>query len=126
FEKRNEAFFKDAPRVNRAVKLLTVNVGDKDFALAGSKQLAELLKKNGIKHELHVSGGGHTWINWRHYLNALAPRLFRDEPAPGPGRPTAGLPTARPAEVGGQSERLRRVGEVVRRHIAAPRLPGAV
>ena len=45
--------------------------------MAGSKQLAELLKKHGIKHELHVSGGGHTWINWRHYLNDFAPRLFR-------------------------------------------------
>jgi enterochelin esterase-like enzyme len=22
-------------------------------------------------------GGGHTWINWRRYLNELAPRLFR-------------------------------------------------
>jgi len=36
-----------------------------------------LLKKHGIKNELHVSGGGHTWINWRHYLNELAPRLFQ-------------------------------------------------
>jgi enterochelin esterase-like enzyme len=125
FAKRHEAFFKDAPRVNRAVKLLTISVGEKDFALAGSKQLAELLKKHGIQHELHVSGGGHTWINWRHYLNALAPRLFRDAPAQGPGRPTAGLPTARPEEVGVSSERLRRIGEVVRRHIDAQRIAAA-
>ena len=37
----------------------------------------ESLEKHGIKHELHISGGGHTWINWRHYLNELAPKLFR-------------------------------------------------
>lgn len=63
--------------MNKSVKLLTVTVGDKDFALAGSKALAGLFEKHGIKHELQITGGGHTWINWRHYLNELAPRLFR-------------------------------------------------
>ncbi len=77
FEKQNEAFFKAADKVNQTVKLFSISVGDKDFALAGSKALAEVLEKHGIKHELHISGGGHTWINWRHYLNELAPRLFR-------------------------------------------------
>jgi SAM-dependent methyltransferase len=77
FEKRNETFFKDADKVNKAVKLFSISVGDKDFALTGSKALDELLKKHDIKHELHISGGGHTWINWRHYLNDLAPQLFR-------------------------------------------------
>jgi enterochelin esterase family protein len=81
FEKRNEAFFRDADKVNKAVRLFSISVGEKDSALAGSKSLAELLNKHGIKHELHVSGGGHTWINWRHYLNDLAPRLFQDGPA---------------------------------------------
>jgi enterochelin esterase family protein len=51
-------------------------VGEKDFALARSKNLAEVLKKHGINNELHVSGG-HTWIKWRHYLNEFAPLLFR-------------------------------------------------
>ena len=63
--------------MNKAVKLLSISVGDKDFASNGSKALAESLEKHGIKHELHISGGGHTWINWRHYLNELAPHLFR-------------------------------------------------
>ncbi len=77
YEKQHEAFFKDAEKVNRSVKLLEIRVGDKDFALAGSKALDELLGKHGIRHELRVSGGGHTWINWRHYLNELAPKLFQ-------------------------------------------------
>ena len=51
------------------MKLFSISVGDKDFALAGSKSLAEVLDKHGIKHEVYISGsGGHTWINWRHYL----------------------------------------------------------
>jgi enterochelin esterase family protein len=77
FEQQNEAFFKDAERVNKSIKLLDVTVGDKDFALTGSKALSELLTKHGIKHDLKITGGGHTWINWRQYLNDLAPRLFQ-------------------------------------------------
>ena len=77
FEKRNAAFLASADKLNKQIKLFSISVGDKDFALAGSKNLSELLKKNSIKHELNISGGGHTWINWRRYLNELAPRLFR-------------------------------------------------
>jgi enterochelin esterase-like enzyme len=77
FEKRNATFLDGAEKVNTNLKLLSIRVGDKDFALAGSKNLDELLKKHGIKHELSTSGGGHTWINWRHYLNEFAPRLFQ-------------------------------------------------
>lgn len=77
FEKRNAAFLSSAEKLNKQIRLFSISVGDKDFALAGSKNLAELLKKNNIKHELNITGGGHTWINWRRYLNDLAPRLFR-------------------------------------------------
>jgi len=76
-EKRYESFLKDADRINKTVKLFSISVGDKDNLMNGSKQLAEMLEKHGIKHELHISGGGHTWSNWRHYLNEIAPRLFR-------------------------------------------------
>jgi enterochelin esterase family protein len=77
FESRSESFLKNADHVNKVIKLLSISVGDMDFALNGSKMLAESLDKHGIKHELHISGGGHTWINWRHYLNEFSPRLFR-------------------------------------------------
>ncbi|HLJ94752.1 MAG TPA: alpha/beta hydrolase-fold protein [Gemmataceae bacterium] len=77
FEKRNATFLDQADKVNRIVKLFSISVGDKDFTFNGSKSLSELLTKRGIKNELHVSGGGHTWINWRHYLNDFAPLLFR-------------------------------------------------
>jgi enterochelin esterase-like enzyme len=77
FEQRNAAFLGGAEKLNKQIKLFSISVGDQDFALASSKNLTELLKKNSIKHELNISGGGHTWINWRRYLNELAPRLFR-------------------------------------------------
>lgn len=77
YEQQNAAFFKQGEKVNQSVKLLMVVVGDKDFAVTGSKALAELFKKHGIKHELRITGGGHTWINWRQYLNELTPRLFQ-------------------------------------------------
>jgi enterochelin esterase-like enzyme len=77
FERQSAAFLKDAESVNKSVKLLEVTVGDKDFALAGSKALSGVFEKHGIKHQLKVTGGGHTWINWRQYLAELAPKLFQ-------------------------------------------------
>ena len=77
FEKRNATFLDSPDKVNKHIKLFSISVGDQDFTFAGSRNLSEVLSKHGIKNELHVSGGGHTWINWRHYLNDLAPRLFR-------------------------------------------------
>jgi enterochelin esterase family protein len=78
WEKQNESFLAGANRVNDAVKRLEIVVGDQDFALNGSKSLAEIFEKRGIKHHLQITGGGHTWINWRRYLRDLAPRLFVD------------------------------------------------
>jgi enterochelin esterase family protein len=77
FEKQNEVFLKNTADVNKSLKLLEITVGDKDPTLAGSKALAEVFAKHRIKHELKITGGGHTWINWRQYLNELAPKLFQ-------------------------------------------------
>jgi enterochelin esterase family protein len=81
FAKNNATFLDSADKLNKQVKLFSISVGDKDFTFAGSKSLSEVLTKHGIKNELHVSGGGHTWINWRHYLNDFAPQLFTDGPS---------------------------------------------
>lgn len=78
FEKRNAALLDNADKANKAIKLFSVSVGDKDtLAFSGSKNLDEILKKRNIKHEMNVSAGGHTWINWRVYLNAYAQKLFQ-------------------------------------------------
>jgi enterochelin esterase family protein len=77
WEKRNAEFLSNAGKVNESVKLFSIVVGEQDFALQGSKNLAETLSKHGVKNELKLTGGGHTWINWRQYLHELGPRLFR-------------------------------------------------
>ncbi len=77
WESRNDKFLSSADQLNKSIKIFSINVGDKDFTLAGAKSLDALLTKHNITHEFHTSGGGHTWINWRHYLNDLAPRLFQ-------------------------------------------------
>jgi enterochelin esterase-like enzyme len=78
FMQRNAVFFENPEKTNRMVKLLWVAAGSKDtLAGPGTKHLAEILDSHGIKHEYQESEGGHTWINWRHYLNEYAQLLFR-------------------------------------------------
>lgn len=78
FEKRAALLLDNADKANKSFKLLSISCGDKDtLAFTGSKNLDEILKKRGIKHETIISTGGHTWINWRIYLNDYAQKLFR-------------------------------------------------
>ena len=78
FMERNASFFASPDKTNKQVKLLWVAAGSNDtLAGPGTKHLAEILETKGIKHEYHESEGGHTWINWRHYLNDYAQLLFR-------------------------------------------------
>ena len=75
---KHAQFFESADKTNKLVKLFWIGVGEKDpLANASAKNLAELLKSHNIKAAFHESEGGHTWINWRHYLNDYAPLLFR-------------------------------------------------
>ena len=77
FEKRAAAMLDNPEKFNKLVKLFSISVGDKDFTLDGSKNMSEILKKRGIKHKIYISGGGHTWINWRNYLRDYAQALFQ-------------------------------------------------
>jgi enterochelin esterase-like enzyme len=78
FEKRNAQFFETPDKTNKMVKLFWIGVGEKDtLANASAKNLAEVLKSHNIKNEFHETEGGHTWINWRHYLNDYSQLLFR-------------------------------------------------
>jgi enterochelin esterase-like enzyme len=79
FAAQNATFLGSANAINKQVKLLSISVGDQDFALEGSKSLSKLLDKRGIDHKFHISGGGHTWINWRRYLHDYAQVLFRTD-----------------------------------------------
>ncbi len=77
WEKQNAEFLNSPDTVNHAVKLLSISIGDKDFLVDATKALESVLDKHSIKHESHTSGGGHTWVNWRHYLYDFAPKLFQ-------------------------------------------------
>jgi len=78
FLQRNAAFFENPDKTNKMVKLFWIGCGEKDTgSLAGAKNLVAILKEKGIKHEFHETEGGHTWINWRHYLHDYAQLLFR-------------------------------------------------
>ncbi|MBQ9661353.1 MAG: esterase [Bacteroidales bacterium] len=59
------------------VKLYFLACGDADFLFQGSQQLDKTLTEQGLDHIYFVSDGGHTWSNWRLYLNTFAPKLFR-------------------------------------------------
>ncbi len=71
------AFFADAAAINKKMKLLWIGVGKDDFALNGSNALAASLKTAGINHTFRLTEGRHEWVIWRHYLNEVAPLLFR-------------------------------------------------
>ena len=59
------------------VKLYFLACGNSDFLFEGSKTLDKTLTEQGLDHIFYVSEGGHTWANWRLYLNTFAPKLFK-------------------------------------------------
>lgn len=58
-------------------KLFWLACGDTDFILRNSNAIDESLTKNGLEHTYYHSDGGHTWANWRLYLNTFAQLLFK-------------------------------------------------
>ncbi len=74
YEKVHDAALKQAAKTD---KLVYYAYGREDFVARNTAQLKGTLAKYNIKLTLHETGGGHTWINWREYLNDFAPRLFK-------------------------------------------------
>jgi hypothetical protein len=66
-------FTKDA----KDLKLLWFATGSEDRLIQTTRDSVEMQEKNGFSPVFMESGGGHTWINWRNYLNEFAPQLFR-------------------------------------------------
>jgi enterochelin esterase-like enzyme len=67
----------DDPSAKDGLKLFWFKTGSQDFLLNQTRSSVELLKKHGFSVTFAESTGGHTWINWRDYLNEFAPQLFR-------------------------------------------------
>ncbi|AUD05813.1 esterase [Spirosoma pollinicola] len=65
------------PSFNKGKKLFWVGIGKDDFVMESNKKTLALLDKHNIKYQYKESSGGHTWVNWRQYLNEYTPMLFK-------------------------------------------------
>jgi len=59
------------------LKLVWFATGKNDGLLKTSEATVEMLKKHGFNVAYKETGGAHTWLNWRDYLNEFAPQLFQ-------------------------------------------------
>jgi enterochelin esterase family protein len=67
----------DNAQTKEGLKLLWFRTGSTDFLLQRTKDTVDLLKRHGFTPVFNESPGGHTWINWRNYLNEFVPQLFQ-------------------------------------------------
>ena len=76
WEKQNLAKL-DSAELKKGLKLFWFSTGKEDFLLNTTRGTVTLFKKHGFNPVSEESAGGHTWINWRNYLNEFAPKLFQ-------------------------------------------------
>jgi enterochelin esterase-like enzyme len=76
WEKEHEANLSNAS-LKKGLKLLWFATGKEDFLLTTTTATIDLFKKHGFNPVYTETPGGHTWINWRNYLNEFVPQLFR-------------------------------------------------
>jgi enterochelin esterase family protein len=67
----------DSPAGKKGLKVVWFATGVDDGLMPTSKGTVEMLKKHGFNASMKETAGGHTWINWREYLNEFAPLLFQ-------------------------------------------------
>ena len=76
FEKQHASRLDDAS-LKKGLKLFWFATGKDDGLITTTNATVELLKRHGFNPIMKETPGGHTWINWREYLNEFAPMLFR-------------------------------------------------
>jgi len=76
FEEKFKAILDDATKKD-GLKLFWFATGKDDFLVQTSRATVELFKKHQFNVIYKENEGGHTWINWREYLNEFAPMLFQ-------------------------------------------------
>ena len=67
----------DNAAAKKGLKLVWFSTGSEDGLMPTTKATVEMLQKHGFNPVFKESPGGHTWINWRNYLNEFAPQLFQ-------------------------------------------------
>lgn len=76
FPKTYASLVADPQAANKKLRLLWVGCGTEDSLFAADKAFSDFLTANKVKHTFRQSGGAHTWMVWRRYLNEVAPLLF--------------------------------------------------
>jgi enterochelin esterase family protein len=76
FEERHAAILDDE-NLKKDLKLVWFATGTDDFLVETSRATVEMLKKHGFDVAYKETDGGHTWDNWREYLNEFTPLLFQ-------------------------------------------------
>jgi len=61
----------------KGLKLVWFATGKEDFLLKTTEGTVAMLQKHGFDVVYKETAGGHTWMNWRDYLNEFAPKLFQ-------------------------------------------------
>jgi enterochelin esterase family protein len=64
-------------QLNKQLKLFFLGVGSEDFLYKEASDFMALLKDKGVKTKTIVTGGGHTWMNARHYLTETLQLYFK-------------------------------------------------
>jgi enterochelin esterase-like enzyme len=77
FDRNNEAAFKDTVTTDKNLKLLWIGVGKEDPLYTVNQEFMKVLDEKKIKYESLITEGGHTWMNVKHYLSVIAPKLFK-------------------------------------------------
>lgn len=75
WEERNKEVL-DNVQAKKGLKLVWFRTGKDDFLIETSRATVKMLEKHGFVVDYRETPGGHTWINWRDYLNEFAPQLF--------------------------------------------------
>lgn len=60
-------------------KLFLFAIGSDDGLVRANTDIRRMLDGKNYPYEWYETDGGHTWINWRKYLNHMLPELFIDD-----------------------------------------------
>lgn len=69
--------YENPDKTNKDLKLLWVSVGNEDFLYKSTVEFIDFLKSKNINHKSLITGGGHTWMNVKTYVNETAQLLFK-------------------------------------------------
>jgi enterochelin esterase-like enzyme len=69
----------DSADLKKGLQLVWFGCGKADFLVQTSNATVGMLKNHGFNVVSRETAGGHTWINWREYLNEFAPLLFTEK-----------------------------------------------